>query len=100
LPAPNMPGSSTLSPFDHAYVYGAVPPNTVISILPSVPPLQLGLVNTAGVVVISKADAGSPIVTSAVAVQSFASVTVTSYVPATKPVAVAVVCPPALAGQA
>jgi len=54
-----------------------VPPEIVMSILPSVVPLHVASVITAATVVMSKAAAGSVIVTSAVAVQPLPSVTVT-----------------------
>ena len=62
----------------HKYVYGAVPPLTVKSILPVAFPLH----NTFTCVVINaKATAGWVIVTDIVSVQPFVSVTTTVYVP-------------------
>ena len=91
VPAPNVFGSSTLSPLDHAYVYDVVPPVTVISILPFSPPLHVGFTTTAAVVVISRPPEGPVISTLLVVVQLFASVTVTTYVPAARLLATSVV---------
>ncbi len=60
--------------FDHKYVYGAVPPATLKSMLPVLFPLQS---TSTWVVLRAKATAGSVIGALVVAVHPFASVTVT-----------------------
>jgi hypothetical protein len=68
---------------DQAYAYGPVPPLTFTDALPFEPPLHETLVCASAV----KAKAlGSVIMKERVAVQPLASVTVTVYVPATRPV--------------
>ena len=79
-------------PGAHANVYGDVPPTGVAVALPVLPPLHFTF--TIEPVLTDKATAGCVITADAVAVQAFASVTVTVYVPALRPVAVALVCPP------
>ena len=75
-------------PGAHAYVYGVVPPPAVAVALPLLLPQEAGIVE-----VLTVNTAGWVIVAEAVFVQLFASVTVTVYVPALKPVAVAFVPP-------
>jgi hypothetical protein len=70
-------------------VNGAVPPTTVRLILPLLTPAQVAFTLVA---VADSATAGSVMIAVAVLIHPFASVTVTVYVPAAKPVAVAVVC--------
>jgi hypothetical protein len=89
VPAAKAFGSSTsAAELSQSNVNGAVPPDTVRLILPLLTPAQVAFVATA---VADSATAGSVIVTVAVLVQFLASVTVTVYGPAAKPVAVAVV---------
>jgi hypothetical protein len=71
----------------HEYVYGAVPPAATAVAEPSLPSLHI----TFTWVVETVTEAGSRIVTFVFAVQPLASVTVTVYGPADRPVAVAVV---------
>src|SRR5690606_39637246 len=75
----------------HKYEYGAVPPDTVTIASPSFPSKQDTFTTLANAIVASKTK-GSVTVTFVVVVQLLASVTVTVYVPASNPVAVAVVC--------
>ena len=70
----------------HAKVYGAVPPVPFAVAEPSLPPLQLTFEFTTE---LATNAVGSVIVVLDVVVQLFASVTVTVYVPATSPLAVA-----------
>ncbi len=70
-------------------MYGATPPVGESTTLPLFAPLQLISVAT----ILDTRASGSVIVTFAVAVRLAASVTVTVYVPAAKPVAVAAVPP-------
>ena len=79
LPAPAI---------DQLNVWGATPPVTVTEIEPLLPPKQLTFVAEIRCWISS----GCVTVTLAVAVQLFASLTVTVYVPAIKFVAVCVVC--------
>jgi len=81
-----------LVPAPQAYVYGARPPVGATLAVPSVPPLQLTLVE---LVIVATTASGSWISILAKAVQLFMSVTVTDTVPPLKPVAVADVLPPA-----
>ena len=74
----------------HAYVYGAEPPVGADCAVP-LPPLQSTLAVT---VALDTKAAGAVIVTLPVAEQLCASVTVTVYVLAVNPVAVAFVFPP------
>jgi len=69
-------------------VYGPTPPEGVITTDPFDPPLQDTLV----IAVVAVIGVAWVMVTVAVVVQPLASVTVTVYDPATRPVAVAVVC--------
>lgn len=88
LPLEAMVRSSVTWPPDHKYVYGAVPPATVISTDPGA--VQVGF--TCVSVMVSGASGA---VTTAVAdsVHPFASPTVTVYVPPARFTAVCVVCP-------
>ncbi len=77
-------------------MYAPVPPVALAVNPPSAKPLQVALLSTTTLAAI--AVSGSVIVTTANSgPQSFASSTVTTYIPAVNPVAVAVVCP---SGQA
>jgi Ni,Fe-hydrogenase III component G len=81
VPAATPDKSCELAPLLQLYVYPAVPPLTVKSIAPVDPPLQATLVTD-----VERFNAvGCVIVALVVAVQRFASVTVTVYVPATTP---------------
>ncbi len=73
-PAVSPVGSSALKPLLQEYLYGIVPPLTVISILPELLPLQVGLLT---VPAIANAVAAPEIVTFVEVVQFFASVTIT-----------------------
>ena len=75
--------------FDHRYVLPPLPPAGVTVAVPLLPPLQETGVDDDDAV----RTAGSLTVADAVAVQPLMSVTVTEYVPAARPVAVAVVWP-------
>ena len=75
------------------YVNGPTPPLTPTVAVPSFPPLQETGVELA---VALKLQGIEFTVVVAVAIQPFASVTVTAYVPAPRPVIVCVVCPPGL----
>ena len=70
-------------------MYGAVPPVTVKSTVPLLPPLQLTFPATA----LADSTANSVTSTEVVAVHPLVSVTVTSYVPAVKPINDDVVAP-------
>jgi hypothetical protein len=72
----------------HEYVYGPTPPAGVAVAVPVDDPLH----NTLTCVVPTVSATGWVIVTLAVLIHRLASVTVTIYVPAARPVAVAVVC--------
>ncbi len=72
-------------------MYGVVPPVAVTVAEPLFPPLQVMLFCPE---IKAVKAVGCVIVTLVVRVQPFASVTVTVYVPAVNPVAVAAVCPP------
>ena len=76
--------------FDHKYVYGDVPPATPKSIAPVLFPLHVKLVE---LTMLGVNTVGSVIVALAVAIHPLASVTVTVYTPANKPV-VSILCPP------
>ena len=67
-----------LAPLLHAYVYGAVPPDTVVLMAPVEPPLQLMWVT----VPVTVGLPGWARVAVTVLVQPNESVTVTVYVPA------------------
>jgi len=69
----------------HAYVYGPVPPEAVTEAVPFAPPLQETFVCAC----VALSTVGCVIVTTAVPLQELASVTVTVYVPALSPDAVA-----------
>ena len=69
----------------HAYVFVPVPPVALAVADPSVAPLQLAFVPE----ILALTDVGSSIVTLSVSLQPLASVAVTVYVPAAKPVIVA-----------
>jgi hypothetical protein len=73
----------------HMYVYGAVPPVGVIVAVPLFAPKQVMFVEE----IVAASTAGSVTVKDCVPVQPFASVTVSVYVPAQRPVAVAEVPP-------
>ncbi len=73
VPAERSVISSVTALLLHTKVYGAVPPVTVKSAAPFVPPLQLTLVATPA----AESTVGSVIVTEVVAVHPPASVTVT-----------------------
>ena len=75
--------------FDQLYVYGETPPLTV----KSMEPFGLPQVEFTVVVLNTTAD-GCVMVADVVFVQAFASVTVTVYVPAARPVRFCVVIPP------
>ena len=75
-------------PLLHNSVVGNVPPDTMMLMLPLLPPLQLMFVT---VPVMLKGAVGWVITTSPVAIHPIASITVTVQVPAVKPVACAVV---------
>jgi hypothetical protein len=87
-PARAFGSSTSAAELSQSNVNGAVPPTTVRLILPLLAPAQVAFTLVA---VADSATAGSVIVTVAVLVHNFASVTVTVYGPAAKPVAVAVV---------
>ena len=70
-------------------MYGEVPPTADAVACPFSPALQLTLASTIADAV---SVAGSLMVTEAVSVHPLSSVMVTVYVPAARPVAVAVVC--------
>jgi len=72
----------------HEYVYGPTPPAGVAVAVPVDDPLH----NTLTCVVPTVSATGWVIVTLAVLIHRLASVTVTIYVPAARPVAVAVIC--------
>ena len=91
VPAARPVRFSVVAPFDHRYVSAPVPPATVKLIAPVEPPLQLTLVEEAMLAL--RAVAGCVIVCEAVAVQLLASVTVTLYVPAPRPVRFSVAAP-------
>ena len=90
MPAATPVILAVVAELDHKYVYGMVPPVALAVAPPSEKPLQLTLLSTT---LAADNAAGSVIVVDELSVQPFASVTVTLYVPATNPVAVAVVCP-------
>ena len=79
VPAARLDAVAPVALFDHAYEYGAVPPEPLAVADPSLDPLQLALV---GVPVLATTAVGSVIVTLAVAVHPLSSVAVTVYVPA------------------
>ncbi len=88
VPAARLEAVAEVAPLDQAKEYDVVPPVAEAVASPSLPPLQLTLSVYA---VAATSTAGSVIVTEAESVQPLASVTVTLYVPAARPVTVAVV---------
>jgi hypothetical protein len=78
-----------VSPLLHEYVYGAVPPVGIAVAVPLVPPKQLTSVPEPE----TDKAVGWSTVAVAVAVQSFASVTVTLYAAAVSPLIADVVSP-------
>jgi hypothetical protein len=86
----NVPLAWNVTP-SFEYVYGDVPPEPLTVTLPVELPKQRTFVCNPTLAV--SAAVGCVIVTNLVAVQPFASVTVTLYVPATRPVRSCVVAP-------
>ena len=90
VPAATPVIDAVVAVFDHAYVYGDVPPVADAVAPPSDNPLQVMVESTCEA---ATNTVGSVTVDELVEVQPFASVTVTVYVPADKLLAVAVVAP-------
>jgi hypothetical protein len=91
VPAQRFVKSSVVLPFDHIIVlYGGVPP----PIVKFAAPVHFPLHNTFVPTIFAVNTVGSVIVIEAIAVQLWASVTVTVYVPAQRPVKSSVALPP------
>jgi hypothetical protein len=90
IPATRFVAVAVVCPLFQRYVYGDVPPVTTTVAFPLFAPKHKGLLK---VLMLAEGPAILPIVTGAVIVQKLRSVTVTVYVPATRAVALAPVCP-------
>ena len=91
VPAARLDKSSLVDPFDQRYVYAVVPPDTDKLATPVELPKQRTFVP---LILAASGFAGCVITTEAVVEQPLASVTVTLYVPAVRPVLSSVVTPP------